>query len=113
VSVDVPIEALDKRIEEFGSAAFLITINIDGHAHVASTQPRLEGGVLVVEAGRTSRANAAANPSVTLLWPRSSDGAYSLIVDATTVDGDHDGAITAHPVHAVLHRLVDANGDGP
>lgn len=112
-SVPVPIEALEKRIEDFGTAAFLITMSIDGQAHVVSTWPRLEDEILVVEAGRTSQANAAANPSVTLLWPRSSDGAYSLIVDGTAVDDPDGGAIAVHPLQAVLHRLVDATGDGP
>ena len=114
MSEAVPVEALKERIAEFGNGAFLITANADGFVHVVSAAPRVGDGCLTLAAGHTTRANLAANRSVTLLWPRSPDGAYSLIVDgfATTESAD-DGDVLVKPSRAVLHRLVDAVGDGP
>jgi hypothetical protein len=83
VSVAVPIEALQEHMDRFAAPAFLITASPSGSAHVVSATPRVEGDVLRVGAGRTTRANVAANPVATLLWPCSPDGQYSLIVDAT------------------------------
>jgi hypothetical protein len=114
VSVPVPVEALQARIEEFGGGAFLITASSEGSVHVVSATPRVEDAVLVVGAGRTTRANLATNPVVTLLWPRSPDGAYSLIVDGMAVEGTGaDGDVAITPSRAVLHRLADAPSDGP
>ena len=81
MSVPVPVDVLWERIAEFDDGAFLISATTEGRVHVASIVPRVDGDVLVVVAGRTALANVAANPSVTVLWPRSPDGAYSLIVD--------------------------------
>ena len=38
---------------------------------------------MIADVGRTSRANAAAHPQVTLVWPPSDRSGYTLIVDAT------------------------------
>lgn len=114
MSVPVPIEALKDRVAEFGSGAFLITANAEGRVHVVSVAPRFADDALMIGAGRTTRANVAANPSVTLLWPRSPDGAYSLIVDGlATADTNDDADVAVTPSRAVLHRLADAAGDGP
>jgi hypothetical protein len=110
----VPVEALRERIAEFGDGAFLITASGEGRVHVVSAAPRVVNGNLMVAAGRTTRANVAANPSVTCLWPRSPDGAYSLIVDGlASEDSNDDGVLAVTPSRAVLHRLADAIGDGP
>ena len=114
MSVAVSVEALKERIAEFGDAAFMISANTEGRVHVVSVAPRVDDDNLTVAAGRTTRTNVAANPSVTLLWPRSPDGAYSLIVDGlATADSNDDGDVVVTPSRAVLHRLADAIGDGP
>jgi len=114
VSVPVPIEALKERIAEFGVGAFLITANLEGRVHVVSVVLRVDNDTLVVAAGRTTRANVMVNPSVALLWPRSPDGAYSLIVDGlAAADSRNDAEVVVTPCRAVLHRLADATGDGP
>ena len=113
MSEPVPVEALKERIAEFGGGAFLITTNAEGRVHVVSASPHVDDDRLTVAAGRTTRANVAANRSVTLLWPRSPDGAYSLIVDGlATADSNDHGEVTVMPSRAVLHRLADAVGDG-
>jgi hypothetical protein len=113
MSVPVPLEALPERIAELGDGAFLITANLEGRVHVVSAAPRVAGAELVVAAGRTTRANLAANPSVTLLWPRSPDGAHSLIVDGIATVGPDEDDVVVSPSRAVLHRLADAAGDLP
>ena len=114
MSVPVPVEALRERIAEFGGGAFVISASSEGRVHVASVVPRVDGAVIVVVAGRTAMANVASNPSVTLLWPQSPDGAYSLIVDGLAAAGSSDdGELAVTPSRAVLHRLANAPGDGP
>ena len=79
-----------------------------------SAAPRVDDDGLVMVAGRTTMANVAANPAVTVLWPRSPDGAYSLIVDGlATAGSSDDGEVVVMPSRAVLHRLATATGDGP
>lgn len=110
----VLVEALRERIAEFGGGAFLISASAEGRVHVASIAPRVDGAVLVVVAGRTTLANVATNPSVTVLWPRSPDGAYSLIVDGLATAGSRiDGGLVVTPSRAVLHRLANVVGDEP
>lgn len=114
MSEAVPVEALQHRIAEFGSGAFLITVNAEMLGHVVSVAPRVEDGCLMLAVGHTTRANLATNPSVTLLWPRSPDGAYGLIVDGlATKESVDDREVAVTPTRAVLHRLVDPIGDGP
>jgi hypothetical protein len=76
---------------------------------------RRDGDTLAFDAGRTSRANLAARPTATLLWPSRpfDDGEYSLIVDGDgVVTGDGD-EVTVRPTAAVLHRIAGSAGGGP
>jgi hypothetical protein len=117
MSVRVGLEALRDQIDSFGPQAFLVTVSPQGTPHVVSAVLRLQGDELAVEVGRTSRANAAAHPAVTLLWSPGAGGEYSLIVDGTAEvgggDGDGGGIVTIQPTAAVLHRIAGARGDGP
>jgi hypothetical protein len=118
MSVRVELEALRDQIDSFGPQAFVVTVSPHGTPHVVSAVLRLQGDQLAVEVGRTSRANAAAHPAVTLLWSPGAGGEYSLIVDGTAEvggdDGDGDaGTVTIEPTAAVLHRIPGALGDGP
>jgi len=70
-----------------------------------------DGDELVAAAGRTTVANAAARTAVTVVWPPGPDPAYSLIVDAEATASD--GQVRLRPTSAVLHRVADAEGDGP
>ena len=75
----------------------------EGRAHVLSVWPEVTADGLVVDGvGRHSQANAAAHPTVTLVWPPADPGGYSLLVDGVaTVDGS---TITVVPTKAILHR---------
>jgi hypothetical protein len=114
VSVAVSLQELHERIEACGPRAFLVTVSGGGDAHVVSVVVRREGDALAFDAGRTSRANLAARPTATLLWPSRSfdNGEYSLIVDGDGVDVGGEGVVV-HPTAAVLHRIAGSAGGGP
>ena len=111
------LAGLEDRIAEFGPAAYLVTVGDDGRPHVVSVAVTVAPGpspVLSATAGRSTRANLAARPALTLLWPAASGGAYSLLVDGVAQTGaDADGRpIVVAPASAVLHRVADAAGEG-
>jgi hypothetical protein len=115
VSVAVSLQDLYERIAACGPQAFLVTVSEAGDAHVVSVVVRRDGDTLAFDAGRTSRANLAARPTATLLWPSRpfDDGEYSLIVDGDgVVTGDGD-EVTVRPTAAVLHRIAGSAGGGP
>jgi hypothetical protein len=115
VSVAVSLQDLHERIAACGPQAFLVTVSEAGDAHVVSVVVRRDGDTLAFDAGRTSRANLAARPTATLLWPSRpfDDGEYSLIVDGDgVVTGDGD-EVTVRPTAAVLHRIAGSAGGGP
>jgi hypothetical protein len=115
MSVAVSLQELHERIEACGPRAFLVTVSEGGDAHVVSVVVRRDGDALAFDAGRTSRANVAARPTATLLWPSRAfeGGEYSLIVDGdgdVTDDGD---VVIVHPTAAVFHRIAGSTGGGP
>jgi hypothetical protein len=61
-----------------------------------------EGDRIVVQAGRRTAGNAAAQSLVALLWPPLEAGGYSLIVDGGAAAAD--GRLLVEPTKAVLHR---------
>jgi hypothetical protein len=117
MSVPVSLEALRDEVAASGPTAFLLTVSSGTSPHAVSADVRWDGDELVVGAGRTTAANVAAAPSVTVIWPRSGED-YSLIVDGSAVvDGD---VARITPERAILHRSVLATapdghteGDAP
>jgi hypothetical protein len=113
----VDLAGLPDRIDEYGPAAYLVTVGEGGAAHVVSVTVGRAGTTLRLAAGCTSRRNAATNPTVTLLWPAGPDGQYSLLVDgraAAPPEGDGggpDSPLEIEPTSAILHRV--AGGHGP
>lgn len=126
MSTAVDLGELAERIAEHGPVAFLVTVG-DGGPHVVSAPAALSEGVLVVEAGRTTAANAARHRRVTALWaPVPARPDYCLLVDgeAEVVDvvgvateavaaGTDRRQLRITPDRAVLHRMADAPGQGP
>lgn len=113
MSVPVDIAALRDRVAEHGHVAFLVTSAGDGGPHVVSVRVSWDGDRLVMAAGKTTRANVARQPAVTLLWPSGDDPSYCLIADATAVADDDGATLTVEPTAAILHRLADADGSIP
>ena len=102
MSVKVELDELAARLDEYGFA-YLVTVSDAGAAHVIAVTPRLTADGVVADAlGRHSIANATAHPAVTMVWPPTQAGGYSLIVDGTATVGDE--SITVSPTKAVLHR---------
>ena len=110
MSVAVSLQELGRRLEEFGSVAFLLTTD-GASAHVVSVGISFDGSGFSVPAGRTSQRNIEGTTTATLLWPSRDGGPYSLIVDGEA--SIHDDLVVLHPTKAVLHRLADAPADLP
>ena len=78
--------------------AYLVTVDDDYRVHTVTVEPELREDVLDVGViGGQTRKNVEGRSDVTLLWPPSEPGGYSLIVDgraavADPTDSDDDGA---------------------
>lgn len=109
MSFPVAASDLGAALEEYAEG-YLLTVSADATARAVAVRPRLVDGRVVVGAGRSSSANVAANPSVTLLCPPTTAKGFTLLVDGTaTVAGDE---IRIDPVSSVLHR-PPYHADGP
>ena len=109
MSIPVTLERLREEILGFASTAtYLLTVSDDGRPHSVAVVPAWHGDELVMAAGNRSVRNAAARPSVSLVWAPGEAGGYSLIVDATVTatvgTGAGDNSVTVQPTNAVLHR---------
>jgi len=95
--------------------AYLITVDEDYSVHTVTVEPTLREATLDVGliGGRTRKnlAHRGSGSTVTLLWPPTEPGGYSLIVDGT-VEVTDAGAETARcgvvPTRALLHREADS-----
>ncbi|OBH08520.1 hypothetical protein [Mycobacterium sp. E1747] len=93
--------------------AYLVTVDDDYRVHTVTVEPRLRDAILDVGliGGRT-RQNLAQRRDVTLLWPPTEPGGYSLIVDGTAevsleeLTGDAV-RLEVVPTRALLHREAD------
>ena len=119
MSVPVALDELRDEVTRSGPVAFLLTVSEGTSPHAVSAAPTWDGDVLVVDAGRTTSANAAAAPAVSVIWPRSGED-YSLIVDGSAVVDADAGTVRITPTRAILHRSVLAaapdghtDGDAP
>ena len=106
MSVPVPLLGLRAAVEERGPSAYLLTVSDDGTPHAVHAPVRWEDETIVVDVGKRSAANAAARPSVSLLFAVRAEGDYSLIADGTAVVASSDGGrhVRVTPTRAVLHR---------
>lgn len=101
MSIPVALADLGATLDGF-PWGYLITVSDDLRAHSLAVPSRYADGRLIVDAGRTTRANAAARPEVTLVFPPADGHEYSLIVDGRAeVTGD---LVAVTPTGAVLHR---------
>ncbi|WP_059015625.1 hypothetical protein [Mycobacterium sp. M26] len=104
MSIPVEIERLAEALTDF-TFAYLITVGDDFRAHAVAVDPLLGDGRFTIDSvGRTTRRNASAHANVTLVWPPSSPGGYSLIVDGRGSCASDDAPLMVVPGRAVLHR---------
>jgi hypothetical protein len=110
----VDLERLAAALADF-PFGYLITVDDGYRAHTVTVEPVLRGAVLEVGlVGGGTRRNLVHRSAVTLLWPPSEAGGYSLIVDgrAEISDANDDTArLAVVPTRALLHR--EAEGDSP
>ena len=106
MSVPVPLQRLRAAIEERGASGYLLTVSDDGSPHAVHAPVRWDGDVIIADVGKRTVANAAVRPLVSLLFPGSVAGDYSLIVDGTAAVTSSDGGqrVRVTPTKAVLHR---------
>lgn len=102
MSVKVDLDKLADTLGDF-SFAYLITVGDDLRAHTVTVDLDFDGGALhIASIGTSTRRNATAHPGVTLLWPPSAPGGYTLIVDGAAAISDT--GLRVEPTGAVLHR---------
>lgn len=104
VSVTVNLDELTGALAKF-TFAYLVTVGDDYRAHTVAVDPVLTDGRFHVGGiGNSTRRNAAAHPDVTLVWPPTEAGGYTLIADGRA-DVTAAG-LTVAPARAVLHRAA-------
>jgi hypothetical protein len=111
----VDVERLAAALPDY-PFAYLITVDDDYRVHTVTVEPQLrsqtDGAIVDVGliGGRT-RQNLAHRRDVTLLWPPTEPGGYSLIVDGeaeVTDSGDETARLGVVPTRALLHREADS-----
>lgn len=106
MSVPVELEKLRDAIGSVGRPAYLLTVNPDSRPHAVAVEPQwADDGTFVVTAGKRTVGNASDRSDVSLLWPPSEEGGYSLIADAVA-SSEGDGQLRLRPVKAVFHRAA-------
>ncbi|MGH3783756.1 MAG: hypothetical protein ACRDRO_24825 [Pseudonocardiaceae bacterium] len=114
MSIEVTLQQLAETLTRY-RFAYLLTVGDDARAHVLAVTTTLANDrLLITDLGRRTRANVAAHPSVTLVWPPADPGDYSLIVDG--VGSMRGEELAVAPTRAVLHRpappRITPTGDG-
>jgi hypothetical protein len=98
--------------------AYLVTVDDEYRVHTVTVEPELREHVMDVGlVGGRTRKNVESRSAVTLLWPPSEPGGYSLIVDGraeveTADTDDNTAALRVVPTRALLHRNADPNTPG-
>lgn len=101
MSVKVELDTLAETLADY-TFAYLITVGEDHRAHVMAEVPVLRDGVFeLASVGNSTQRNLSSHTTVTLLWPPTEPGGFSLIVDGNAELGDH---LRVTPTSAVLHR---------
>jgi hypothetical protein len=107
VSIPVALEELGATLASY-PWGFFVTVGDDLRGHSLAAPTDFREGVLHLSVGRSTRANLAARPDVTMVFPHPSAGEFSLILDgvaAAAAVGDGDGDVVVFtPSYAVLHR---------
>lgn len=107
----VDLQALANALADY-PYAYLITVDDEYRVHTVTVAPQLRETTLDIGliGGRT-RNNLARRADVTLLWPPTEPGGYSLIVDGSaevTEAGAETARLTVVPTRALLHRDADS-----
>ena len=114
MSIPVTGNDVPARLEEYGSAAFLVTVSVDGSAkvvHVPVVWDASAGAFRCMPGGGTLRNLTDPGP-VTLVFPPPEDGDHSMLVDGIGRVVDDGEVVEVKFVDGVLHRPApSAPGD--
>lgn len=95
--------------------AYLVTVDDEYRVHTVTVEPELRERMLEVGLiGGQTRENVENHRAVTLLWPPSDPGGYSLIVDgrAEVLGAREAVELRVTPTRALLHRNADPDDAG-
>jgi hypothetical protein len=96
--------------------AYLLTVDDQYRVHSVTVTPDLaEDAFDIGPIGNRTRRNVERHSAVTLLWPPTAPGGYSLIVDGAAAVADSDDAaarLRIVPTRALLHRNADPETSG-
>lgn len=105
MSIPVALDELGATLASYPWGYF-VTVGDDLRGHSLAVPTDFRDGLLHLSVGRSTRANIAARPDVTMVFPHPAAGEFSLILDgvaAVAADGDGD-VVVFTPSYAVLHR---------
>ncbi|MGB0113523.1 MAG: hypothetical protein WBP59_09910 [Ilumatobacteraceae bacterium] len=109
MSIPVALDDLQAATSDYGWA-YLLTVSDDQTPHIVAVTPVWDGDALRMEGGRRTAGNASERTSISLCYPPTEAGGYSLIVDGVaTVDAP---TIRVAPSGAVLHRPATPGSEG-
>jgi hypothetical protein len=104
MSVKVDLDRLADELANY-TFAYLVTVGDDFGAHTVAVEPVLADGVFDVgPVGGGTLRNVSAHSGVTLVWPPSERGGFTLIVDGEGRPAGADDPLRVVPDRAVLHR---------
>lgn len=106
MSIPVPLPEVPAQLESY-PWGYLVTVGDDLRAHSLAVPTQWRDGALTMAAGRSTRANAAARPEVTMVFPHPLPGEYTLILDGRVAEGTAESGealLVFTPTHAILHR---------
>ena len=109
MSAPVELARLQEVVDGYGPVAYFLSVSADGRPHAVELEVSwVATGDLVVHPGNGTAANARVRPLVSLVWPPTEPGGYSLIVDGAVVTvstaGAGDNTVVVAPTRAVQHR---------
>ena len=101
MSIPVTLAELPTTLAQY-PWGYLVTVGPSLRAHSLAVPTQWGDGALHANVGRSTRANVAEHPEITMVFPHPQPGEYSLIVDGIAAADDESLVFT--PTSAVLHR---------
>ena len=113
MSVKITVDDLADRLDEYGTAAFMVTVGADSSPKVVHVPVVWAGEVLRCTPGGGTLANLTGGGPVTLVFPAAENGGYSMFLDGRgALDPDAAAIVVIEFTGGVLHRPApDAPGD--